>query len=1374
MNVETHSSSQQRESVFLPLEVEKISLYGVHIIEASAGTGKTYNISRIYLRCLLEKQLSVSEILVVTFTKAATEEIKARVASTLADFLVELEQAKRLYDDSYDTLLNAINTCRFEPVLCQYLKSDSAQEVHKKIQNAKTLLRNASITLDEASIYTIHGFCQRVMKLSAFQRQDHFEPNIIADNRLIILDTVRDFYRGLVPKSAEFEALQQLELNTPEKFIENFRTVFETDAPMFTVDQSGIKRLLRIIEQSESKLKLQALLSHAETDLVALFEDESSLVNKNGKLNRLGKASIEYASLKRFFETGDLPEDPLSITDLFHKVGGAFGKCSVEIEDELLTNTVQEAKDTFLKQINQLIKDKADSRGSYFSEIISVLEQLKSKLISLKSEQQAIDYNDMISMVAAQLSLPNKSLIDYLQGAFPVALIDEFQDTDAHQYTIFDSLYCADSRESLLLMIGDPKQAIYGFRGGDINTYQAAVKNALKVEHRAWTLNHNYRSNKALIDAYNFLFTGAATSEAPDIQSLQACEQRALLLSEDKKLANNAAPNAVRADSIQNTGNFNAAINSMDDQSIFSNLRYEWIRAGKKDAAQISDPKGNQALIYYDYLNDDKKLTNPKRKRANSVWLANEIKRLLSECKIAKEQVKASDIAVLVRSANEAKIVRRALQTQNIPSVYLSNRQSIFEASECFQLLWVLQAILHPNKSHYAHPAFSTELLGLSPEEVIGFFENRAKDYDDAIAQLFKLKELWQTQGIYVLVVELITQFYTPRGNPNTRERAITNFLHLAEMLQEHSKQAISEEALLDWLRQNMHLSQSKLSISEQQEAYVQRLESDSKLVKIVTLHGSKGLQYPIVFIPFSDYSREVDKKWSTKVLMSNADKRTLEISPLEPTSFDLEASDERELADKENTSSKYEVFIGKSLVIDEMVLAEEQEENLRLLYVGITRAETRCYIGRSNGPDAKTFKLSPYNTLIGSDGAQEMATRESEHFACFTFDKIPSRSVTDEAGTLQSEPPTYLAKSFSCDAKQRWSMQSFSKIAHGKIFSNLLEKDRDQDQSFVPAPSEEVLATTYQSKLGAQIPQQSEHNQEKLPAQFRFSLVRSAETGNLIHNLLEHHDFTKTFEVNDDNPEVRKFVSTKGNLDCEAFSEFINEVLQSPVSFIEDMGNVSRASNNANESAGLGETDNTEENGDISILEKSNSSNERSKPEHFTLAKLAKEQTLREPEFYFTLSDFSPKAMVNLLRQHRGEQNSNLPESEVLDGMMHGFIDLIFEYEGKYYIADYKSNHLGDQFEDYQYSSLLKAMKTNNYDLQALIYMWVLHLLLEQNLPNYQIDKHLGGYLYLFVRGMSPKAPIDTCGVFYKQIDGKDIAMLQEAFASIKSRGTI
>ncbi|WP_448549400.1 exodeoxyribonuclease V subunit beta [Thalassotalea fusca] len=1158
------------------LVAHDVPLVGKHLIEASAGTGKTFNITRLYLRLLLEQELTVQQILVMTFTKAATEEIKGRIDSFLRESMLHWDE--KITDDPFFTAL--------------------AQRVSK--DRAMLLIKQALLFLDEAAIFTIHGFCQRVLSQHAFLTQVPFNAQLESDGREIELSACRDWYRKLAIEHVEdFMNLVTL-CATPESFYQQFAKVIHHEDAISVRTEADILAEVRLcVTQAESELvNHDALLTECLVDSKKGAEREKRLSEKHALLNWLRDAKSDDSALY-----SSLPD---SFVD-----GRRFSRHAKKTEIALAIEPLSNLKKLLKRLQSNVTKAKA------MEVIYKGMTKLRVTINNAKQQVNTLTFDDLISTLADRLN--NQTLANTLYQQFPAALVDEFQDTDPKQFDILRAIY-GQQTSANLFMIGDPKQAIYGFRGGDIFAYLSA-RNDCDYQ---WVMDTNWRSTSTMIGGYNRLFYGNELAQ--------------------------------------------------ESKDVFGfGIPYLPVKVSPAASAPLDTGDDYKALQFIHFSHDENKPVKQGFRATMANWCALEIGRLLTY-----QSVQAKDIAILVRDGTEGEVIKQSLNEHGLASVYLSNRANLFDSEQARQLVLILNAILHVENDQVFTAALSAELLGYSPIRLLSLKE------DDIAWQSLKfefiaLRDIWRNKSFITMALKLMhDHINVERSNS---DRSLTNILHLFEVLQSASQRHHQPEELIHWFEQECRQENSET------EAEL-RLESEENLIRIVTQHGSKGLEYPFVFVPFCTRHKDPLKFGNKNVSV-------------------IEFHDQN---------------AGRTVSLDasykqKLRMAEEQyAESVRLLYVAVTRAEQRCYLLTTQfdsyeaSPLGSTLKLTKDQPLavtlqaLANEMPKDIGFEEVEA----SLLKNADTSGKNSSSSLANKPDASPAK-FTGRIERDWWLSSFTALSRNLRHVGVSSPDRDQFDN--PTDAGLVTKPLIQEAGGIQ-----------------FSLDRGAQVGNFLHDVMENLDFNSPDWTAALHWPLKKYVNVVNQQDIDAIITWLQNVISSSLS---DQLQLS-------------------------------------------LDKLDSRRVLKEMEFYFPIISAKTNALTTLLTKHRLANRQqdmgrvphvSLPAMTQLKGMMHGFIDLVFEHDGKFYVCDYKSNYLGDDINQYQPALLRQNIESHNYDLQYLIYSLALHRYLRIMLDDYSVAEHFGGVYYLYLRGMGHRNANGDSGIYYRRIDESTLQALDNIF---------
>ncbi|SPX43383.1 exonuclease V subunit beta [Haemophilus influenzae] len=834
----------------IPLNPITLPLNQISLIEASAGTGKTYTIGSLYLRLLLKagennfsRPLNVEEILVVTFTEMATEELKKKIRERITDAIDKLTAFAKTQDKS------AFKNDEFLTALCDNL--DIFEAIHR--------LKLAEQNMDLAAIYTIHGFCRRMLMQYAFHSGIHFNLELIKDQSDLLVRFANEFWREhFYPLDFESANFIATELVSPANVLSLLKADLGKDLQVEIENKQALSVPIQIFlpqylgGYQKALNELKAFWLESADEILAIITNELEKDYPKDQLKSLNRKKYQVKRLgdwiNKINQWSNNPRDYQINTTL----KDYFLQSSIEKNCEESTDKNKDKKPAMPfyspifaeleKRVNALMTPDLLSKLTLYH----YRQGLQQKLLDYKLNHQEKSFDDLLRLLCEALQdAQGDELAEMIRFQYPFAMIDEFQDTDSQQYAIFSKIYRDNPEKNTgFIMIGDPKQAIYRFRGADIFTYLKASDEA----QSRFELTKNYRSEKHLVDGVNALFD---FPQSPFIY--------------------------------QNI-NF-TAVDSRDDH-----LRF--YLNGKVEPA------------YRFYLTESDKVNKTEMAKICAISIQHWLKSAAENQAVFQNEdtyktLQAANIAVLVRDKNEAALVKNELQKLGIASVYLSDQNSVFDSNVAKELAWVLKACLNVAERPILN-AIATALFGLNAADIHQIQQNEAdwQRWADSFAQY---QQTWQRQGILAMLHQiLLEQGISERLlSQATGERDLTDFLHLAEILQQAATLHESEAALLSWF-------EKQIQGEGRQEAQI-RLESERQLVKIVTIHKSKGLEYDLVWLPFlAAPSKDPSKKYINIYYSKERDE----------TLWDIENRNLNALCE------------------------ETFAEELRLLYVALTRAK--------------------------------------------------------------------------------------------------------------------------------------------------------------------------------------------------------------------------------------------------------------------------------------------------------------------------------------------------------------------------------------------------------------------------------------------------
>ncbi|GAA0688087.1 exodeoxyribonuclease V subunit beta [Marinobacterium maritimum] len=1213
-------------------------LHGQRLIEASAGTGKTFTIAALYVRLVLGhgdsesgfgRPLLPPDILVVTFTNAATRELRDRIRSRLAEASLVFR-----------------GKVKPDPFLQQLLDEPDYVDAEARALAARKL-EQAAEWMDEAAVYTIHSWSQRMLTQHAFDTGSLFQQQLEQDDSELLAEMARDYWRSwcyaLSPAAAE--ALSDL-ASDPDSLLHTVRPLLHPGEQEVRYQGEVVAQMLspadyaaqldRWLPQKEQlEQQARALWSAERETIETLLIEAAQTKVLNNQSYRPASLPDKLAEMAAWAEGASLAADKLEHFGLA-KLSAKTAKAK---QDQTPGHPV-------FDQLQQLV-DYLEGKPPVQPVQLHAARWIQQRFARCRERAATLGFNDMLLRLDEALQGEGgEHLATTIRRQYPVALIDEFQDTDPLQYRIFSRVYqsvqpddcLAETQASALLMIGDPKQAIYAFRGADIHTYLQARED---TAGRHYTLGRNFRSSSALVEAVNRLFEQAESS--------QPAGAFRFARDGDNPLPFIPVEANGRKEVFEVDGTRPAALN-------------HWLLSDDEaDGVAVGDYR--QLMAEHSASEICRLLTLAQQQRAGFRNAEGQL-----------QPLKPSDIAILVRSGSEAKVIREALERRAVRSVYLSDQASVYASAEAEDLWRWLRACAEPEQADRLHGALATATLDLGYATLEQLTRDEQR-WEQEVERFRQLREIWQRQGVLPMVRHLLDGFELPARllQQTGGERVLTNLLHLAELLQSASSQLEGELALIRYFQEQI------LDSNNGSDEHIMRLESDADLVQVVTIHKSKGLEYPLVFLPFICNYREV-----------TADNGSYRYQTDEGSVLELDSSDQtaKKAAD-----------------------AERLQEDLRLLYVALTRPVHACWLGVAAIKRNRSLSVhkSAFGQLLGCADKTDTVTLKSllQPLVSDGVIEVGAPPLVEVALLPAATAAQALAPARSCErpvAGERWWIASYSAIAQ---LQGQIELEAPAEPEPSETPSEETARESRDETAAGSTVVEFDYD----PHHF----WKGPQAGTFLHGVLEWAADEGFDQVAMDERLRQDYLAPR----CQrrewqpwlpVLDIWLEQLLSTP-------------------------------------LPLSGPLPEGAVP----LAGLSEYQA--ELEFWFEVAEVPVAKLDRLISRQvlPGQPRPRLAPQQ-LGGMLKGFIDLVFEHEGRYWVADYKSNWLGPDDSHYSAAAMQKAVLEKRYDVQYVLYLLALHRLLKARLPGYADDpisgyeQHVGGALYLFLRGINEPGHHGCC----------------------------
>ncbi|WP_337243393.1 exodeoxyribonuclease V subunit beta [Luteimonas sp. gir] len=848
-----------------------LPLGGTQLIEASAGTGKTFTLATLVTRLVVERGLRIGQILAVTFTEAATQELRKRIRERLV-LAARLVDAPPDDDDAPDTALS-------QAVIAAHLATgdESAAALQRRLQQAAD-------EIDLAAIFTIHGFCARVLREHALESGQSFAaPELLANDRALREELAADLWRSTAADADDAALLMDLWKGGPGDMARDLGPLIREPVlrPAATPPQPDP----RPARDAAAQALIAAIDAHidAAQAAVAMAFDGKVFDGRRARRPSFDKA---FQTLRDGRALSHWVLDDKTHLDKLLPAR-LLDFCKDDTQSKVPCSPLFDALHTW-SNADRVAQDWLEQAKTRL--LHRLRNAARARLAQRKQQLHVQTYDDLIDGVADALHGPHaQALVQRLRAQYAVALVDEFQDTDTRQWDIFRTVFGESEAareagfEPALFLIGDPKQAIYGFRGGDVQTYLLAARDAIAAP----PLDRNFRSRPSLLAAIEALYAQAGEAAFFDRQ-----------------------------------------------------IRFHRVLPGTKRTDADFQRAGAPAPALMLWQAPAPPADDAGKRRPHSAGRARElatqacvaaIHAVLIEARTGTATldgapVQPGDIAVLVRKHSEATQIQQALAAVGIPAV-AAGKQSLFATPEAHELLTLLLALLHTADDSRLRAALATVLLGVDAAGIAAL-DHDADTHRGWQLRALAWRERWQRGGPLALVADLCADNGPRLLGLLDGERRLTNYLQLGELLQQANARALGLQGLVDWLGQQIARADAD------DETQLLRLESDARRVQIVTLHKSKGLEYPLVFLPFVGIGSRAPDPGRACVVADATGGRALH--------WKLRA-------DTSGWDTARTVWI-----------EAQRAEDARLLYVGLTRAEHALWIATGDFYNARQTALAP------------------------------------------------------------------------------------------------------------------------------------------------------------------------------------------------------------------------------------------------------------------------------------------------------------------------------------------------------------------------------------------------------------------------------
>lgn len=1422
----SNTNVNKQDNGFKPkqLSLASFDLDKSSMIEASAGTGKTFTISNLVVRLLIEgikkgnssEPLDIENILIVTFTNAAASDLRARVLQKIHECRISFDQIKngdKTIEELEKTFKEVAIHC-FEKYSHNTIDGISIDNIKNVASVFSRLLTRAERNIDRASISTIHSFCNKALnQIYSFEAGRAFNVNLTQDISLEQKEAKLTVWRSLFYNDNGFDRdllLNLLGFTDPEndtlkkavKALEKVRLIDPDEGYYgFSVKsyyEEGVKKLQKtpddrirylLDEYVKSVFQLTQYLEPLKEYKGQLISTSSAGEIAHGALYELSSGqlagSAPYWAKKTgliFLEAVDsfIKEDSIDINNFISKLENIDAETLSKILNQDNSHFVKVNKGSEFANQQQLetFEYSAKEFARAYLDVLRTVDTIKNELkisvaikVILKTDElcerdNVISNDEVLRQLAVALNNKEESrgdvLASLLRKRYPVAMIDEFQDTDPVQFAIFSKLYLDQDvidESAHCYLIGDPKQSIYAFRGTDINSYNKAKELILENKGNVYTLNTNFRSCQKIIEGVNEIF-----EEYEDPKNQESAE--------DSSANKENIESQNSADSLPEKKDHTAYqyvehpfdyYKNSEEKHLDSKIQFERVNCSDKPNSvrfYFKDDSSKEIPIC-NYIREVSFADSQEKTKANDYYgeiakfVALDVKRCLLEGKIFEKgeerDVKPSDITILVNDAKENRFIQDALKKLSIQSVYFSDRESVLNSEkndkitaseEATNIIYLMEAMCDNTNSPKVNRLLGSSLLRLSSEKFLDSI--KSDKLDTEITLLRACRESWEKYGFitafsqYIYQHDLLCTILETDGG----ERSLSNYFQIAEIVQSVNSKVVGSNAQLLWFKELVLNNKGELS----EDITKKHLESEQSLVKVMTIHKSKGLEFPIVFTPYESGFMALKSKDSAVY-------------------YDPDSKKVSYALDRDNKIKGKSV---KDLV--EVAALQEQE---RLLYVALTRAKLANFISLPSciSLNGKTYQspLKKLISIVSKDDSADSKGKPSKRATKKSKDKEVGIDTTKDV-VVNDPPKTQLKAVENPDLFKKLETVELDECVElqnsisqeGEVSS--LDKG-SVDNSFTVTSYSAITSGAHNDMFASSVDEKEtsvedgDSDDSKDKDLINFNFAKGSTAGSFLHKIMEivlaKDDVDKT-----DKDSLYNFVNSQLKYDFYHLvsksgddEDAKNEKIVALSSWLYDILNAN-------------------------LLPKAKDGDQ------VKLSNLKALDCARELDYFLPCKDFKVRVLNGICHDFyesevKDFEMLSVPELPDLKksnfkGYMNGSLDLVAKFDTetgpKFYMIDYKSNYLGNSFSQYTQQKILKSIFESRYDVQILFYSLALYRFLKTTLPNFSYEKDFGGVMYLYLRGMNSfdtKSP----GQFYVKPSEALIDRLDRLFKGINDR---
>lgn len=1418
----SNTNVNKQDNGFKPkqLNLASFDLDKSSMIEASAGTGKTFTISNLVVRLLIEglkngnhtEPLDIENILIVTFTNAAASDLRARVLQKIHESRISFDQIKNGVKtiEDFETPFKDIAIKCFEKYLEKTIDAIDVDKLKGTASVFSRLLTRAERNIDRASISTIHSFCNKALnQIYSFEAGRAFNVSLTQDISQEQKEAKLAVWRSLFYNDNGFDRdllLNLLGFTDPEgdtlknavKAIEKVRLIDPNECYYgFSVKsyyEEGVKKLQKTPDE-----RLKYLLDTAK-DLFSDFENDffsklESLKEYKDQIISFADGNTVPGSLYELSPSGSFYSNPfnkgLPCKNFLNLLVSTLNNDSADTINYITSfNSIDkivalseigsdehffkvkkggEFKDSQkVRDFEEIVKDLISASF----EVITEIELIKLELTTLVAinvilktdelcERDNVISNDEVLRQLAVALNKDKSrgdvLSSLLRKRYPVAMIDEFQDTDPVQFAIFSKLYLnqeAIDESSHCYLIGDPKQSIYAFRGTDINSYNKAKELILGNKGNVYTLNTNYRSCQNIIKGVNEIFY---EYEEPKTQE---SSEGSFSNIESQNSEESLSEKKVQIDYPYVKNPFDYYNNSGKEGYLDSKIHFEPVNFSDKANSvrfYFKDDSSKEIPIC-NYIREVSFADSQETPKANDYYgeiakfVALDVKRCLLEGKIfengEERDVKPSDITILVNDAKENSFIQDALKKQSIQSVYFSDKESVINSEdknynitvteEAANVIYLMEAMCDSTNSPKVNRLLGSSLLRLSSEKFLDSI--KSDKLDSEITLLRACRDSWEKYGFitafsqYIYQHDLLCTILETDGG----ERSLSNYFQIAEIVQSVNSKVVGSNAQLLWFKELVLNNKGELS----EDVTKKHLESEQSLVKVMTIHKSKGLEFPIVFTPYESGFMALKSKDSAVY-------------------YDPDSKQVCYALDRENK------IIGKS--VKDLVEVAALQEQERLLYVALTRAKLANFITL---PSCVSLERKPYQSplkklisLVSKDDSADSKGKPSKRTTKKSKDKEVEIDTTKDVVVADPQPTLKAVENPELFKKLETVELDESIKVQNSISQDCSVSSLDKgavDNSFTVTSYSAITSGAHNDMFASSADEKEtsvedgDSDDSKDKDLINFNFAKGSTAGSFLHKLMEivlaKDDVDKA-----DKDSLYNFVNSQLKYDFYHLvskpgddEDTKNEKIVALSQWLYDILNAN-------------------------LLPKAKDGNQ------VKLSNLKALDCARELDYFLPCKDFKVRVLNGICHDFyesevKAFELTSIPELPDLKksnfkGFMNGSLDLVAKFVTetgpKFYMIDYKSNYLGNSYSRYTQQKILKSIFESRYDVQILFYSLALYRFLKTSLPNFSYENDFGGVMYLYLRGMN-SFDARSSGQFYVKPSEALIERLDKLFNGI------